>query len=120
MGLPGSMRWTSATTTRAIVVAAFLFLQFVVPAVLLFARRPARFGWQMFAAHTNAPAIAAEHADGSRALLRVDDYFAFRRGDLDPAVFERLPAHICAVDPAIAIVYVRRTPDAAIEAHRCR
>jgi hypothetical protein len=114
------MRWTPGTTVRAVLVAAFLVVQFVVPAVLLFARRPARFGWQMFATHTNAPAIAAEHADGSRALLRVDDYFAFRRGDLDPAAFERLPAHVCAVDPTITTVYVRRTPDASIEAHPCR
>jgi hypothetical protein len=115
-----SRRWTPRLTARALVVAMFLFVQFVVPTVLLFARRPARFGWQMFAAHTNAPAIAAERSDGSRALLRVDDYFAFRRGDLDPTVFERLPAHVCAVDPTITTVFVRRTPEASIEAHPCR
>jgi hypothetical protein len=107
-------------TARAVLVGLFLAVQFVVPTVLLFTRRPARFGWQMFAAHTNAPAIAAERRDGSRALLHVDDYFAFRRGDLDPAAFERLPAHICAVDATITTVFTRRTPDAIIEAHSCR
>jgi hypothetical protein len=116
----GSPRSTPPVAARAMLAIAFLVLQFVVPAVLLFGRRPARFGWQMFAAHTNAPAIAAEHTDGSRALLRVDDYFAFRRGDLDPAAFDRLPAHVCAVDPTVTTVYMRRTPDAAIEPHPCR
>ena len=116
------MRWTSATGARALLCAGYLTLQVVVPAVLLLGPRPARFGWQMFAAHTVAPAFAVEHADGRRALVDVDDFFAFRRGDLDPAAFDRLPAHLCRVDPSIVIVYERRAPDpaAAIETHPCR
>jgi hypothetical protein len=107
---------------RALVGGAFLIVQIVVPAALLLGRRPARFGWQMFAAHTVSPAFAVEHADGSRALVTVDDYFAFRRGDLDPGVFDRLPAHLCGLDPSIVTVYERRLPDpsAPIEAHPCR
>lgn len=105
---------------RAALGLAFLTLQVIVPAALLFARRPARFGWQMFAAHTTAPMFAVEHADGSRALVDVDDYFAFRRGDLDRSVFDRLPAHLCALDPTVATVYERRPPALTIEAHACR
>jgi hypothetical protein len=107
---------------RAAIGAVFLALQIGVPTVLLFARRPARFGWQMFAAHTVSPAFAVEHADGSRALVRVDDYFAFRRADLDPATYDRLPAHLCRLDPTVVVVYERRVPDAAapIESHPCR
>lgn len=105
---------------RALLGLVFLTLQVVVPAALLVGRRPARFGWQMFAAHTNAPAFALEHADGSRALIAVDDYFAFRRGDLDPAIYDRLPAHLCAVEPSVVTVYERRTPEAPIESHPCR
>ena len=110
------------TAGRALLYGAYLTVQVVVPSVLLFGSRPARFGWQMFAAHTVAPAFAVEHADGSRARVNVDDYFAFRRGDLDPTVFDRLPAHLCRVDPLIVTVYERRVPDpdVPIEVHPCR
>lgn len=114
--------WTRTTLRRALLCAAYVSVQIVVPAVLLLGPRPARFGWQMFAAHTIAPAFAVEHADGRRAMVDVDDFFAFRRGDLDPAVFDRLPPHLCRVDPSITTVYERRVPDPAapIEAHPCR
>ena len=116
------MRSFSALLVRAALAVGFLTLQVVVPTWLLFGARPARFGWQMFAAHTVAPAFAVEHADGRRALVDVDDFFAFRRGDLDPAAFDRLPAHLCRIDPSIVTVYERRAPDpaAAIETHPCR
>jgi hypothetical protein len=114
------VRWTPATIARAALCLGFLTLQVVVPTVLLFGPRPARFGWQMFAAHTTAPAFATAHADGRRTLVDVDDYFAFRRGDLDPAVFDRLPAHICRLDPSVVTVYERCTAEAQIEAHPCR
>ncbi len=116
------MTWTAATTRRALVCGLYLTLQIVVPAMRLFGPRPARFGWQMFAAHTVSPAFAVEHADGRRALVDVDDFFAFRRGDLDPAAFDRLPAHLCRIDPSIVTVYERRIPDpeAPIETHPCR
>jgi len=106
---------------RAAVGAVVLMLQFGVPTALLFAPRPARFGWQMFATHTLSPAFAVEHADGSRALVQIDDYFAFRRGDLDPRVFDRLPAHLCRIDPSVVMVYERRPgPAAPVEKHPCR
>lgn len=105
---------------RAVLSLAFLTLQVAVPTVLLFGPRPARFGWQMFSAHTTAPAFAVEHADGSRALVDVDDYFAFRRGDLDPVVFDRLPVHLCRIDPTVVTVYERRPAETTIEAHPCR
>jgi len=116
------VRWTTITVTRALLCGVYLTLQIVVPAVLLLGPRPARFGWQMFAAHTVAPAFAVEYADGHRALVDVDDFFAFRRGDLDPAVFDRLPAHFCRVDPSIVTVYEHRVPDpeVPIEVHPCR
>ena len=116
------MRWTRPIIVRALVGAVFLGLQFGVPTVALFRQRPARFGWQMFAAHTVSPAFAVERTDGTRTLVTVDDWFAFRRGDLGPAAYDRLPAHLCHVDPSIVTVYERRTPDAAapIESHPCR
>jgi len=114
------VRSSSALLARATVVVAFLTLQVVVPTLLLFGARPARFGWQMFAAHTRAPVYVVERTDGSRAVIDVDDYFAMRRGDLDPAVFARFPAHLCALEPSIVTVYEQRIPQGAIEAHACR
>ncbi len=110
----------TATRARAALSLVFLSLQVAVPTALLFGPRPARFGWQMFSAHTTAPVFAVEHADGSRALVDVDDYFAFRRGDLDPAVFDRLPAHLCRIDATVVTVYERRPGETTIEAHPCR
>jgi len=114
------VRLVSALLLRAALAVGFLTLQIVVPTWLLFGARPARFGWQMFAAHTRAPAYVVERADGSRTLVDVDDYFAFRRGDLDPAVFDRLSAHLCALEPSVVTVYEQRVPQGAIEAHACR
>ena len=115
-------RRPAATVGPALVCAAYLVVQVVVPAVQLLGPRPARFGWQMFAAHTIAPAFIVENADGRHARVDVDDFFAFRRGDLDPAVFDRLPPHLCRLDPQITVVYERRVPDPAapIETHPCR
>jgi hypothetical protein len=101
-------------------IGAFLAIQFAVPTALLFGRRPARFGWQMFSSHSVAPIVVAVRPDGSRAVLRVDDYFAFRRGDIDPRSFDRLPAHICRVEPAVASLFVRRRPGSPWETHACR
>jgi hypothetical protein len=114
------VRSSPALLVRAALALAFLTLQVVVPTVLLFRARPARFGWQMFATHTRAPAFVVEHRDGSRAPVDIDAYFAWRRGDLDPAVFERFPAHLCAVEPSVATVYEQRLPQGAIKAHPCR
>jgi hypothetical protein len=114
------VRSSPVLSLRAVFALAFLTLQWVVPTVLLFGARPARFGWQMFAAHTRAPAFAVEHRDGTRAVIAIDDYFAFRRGDLDPAAFERVPAHLCALDSSIATVYEQRVAQGPIDAHPCR
>ncbi len=114
------MRSSPALLVRATLVVGFLTLQVVVPTLLLFGARPVRFGWQMFAAHTRAPAFVVERADGSRAVIDVDDYFAMRRGDLDPTVFDRFPAHLCALEPSVVTVYEQRVPQGAIEAHACR
>ena len=90
------------------------------PSLLLFGPRPARFGWQMFASHSVAPVIVAIRADGSRRAPRVDDYFAFRRGDIAPDSLARLPAHVCRVEPGIERVLVQWRDGGEWELHFCR
>jgi len=99
-----SKRWTPRTVAAAAFALLFLALQVGVPLVRLLGPRPARFGWQMYAATTPLPTLVGVRADGGRDTLPVGDYFAFLRSDLAPSVFERLPRHVCTVAPGLVAV----------------
>jgi len=99
-----SNRWTPRTAAAAAFALLFLALQVGVPLVRLFGPRPARFGWQMYAATTPLPTLVGVRADGGRDTLAVGDYFAFLRSDLAPSAFERLPRHVCTVVPGLRAV----------------
>jgi hypothetical protein len=82
---------------------AFLVAQVVVPCWQLTQPRPARFGWQMYAAGASASAFAAVHGDGSLRPIALADYIVRRRDDLDLRRF--LPPAICARTGAVAVRY---------------
>ena len=79
---------------RALLVAAFLGSQVVIPLVQLPKPRPARFGWQMFAGMPNHPRFTLIGRDGSRRTVDQNQYIGNYRGDLDLAA--ALPLHLCA------------------------
>jgi hypothetical protein len=109
------------TLSAAAFVAAYLAVQIGVPTARLFAPRPSRFGWQMFAAAPRAPLVVATRTDGGRDTLDVDAYFAFQRGDLSRSAYDKLWPHICRVGPTVERVTVRWPGSAAsTESHRCR
>jgi hypothetical protein len=110
---------TDRQIARLLVVLG-LAVQIGVPARQLFRPRQARFGWQMFSNPTPRPVVIAIRAAGARDTLRVDDYFAFRRGDLNPSYIERLPPHLCRVIPELEGVVIRRGVTAPAVVHRCR
>jgi hypothetical protein len=115
-------RLTSGRLGAALFVAAYLAVQVGVPTARLFAPRPSRFGWQMFAAAPQAPFVVATRVDGRRDTLDVDAYFAFQRGDLNRSAYDKLWPHICRVAPTIESVSVRWPGSAAVaapESHRC-
>jgi hypothetical protein len=102
-----------------LVVVLGLAVQIGVPARQLFRPRQARFGWQMFSNITPGPVVIVIRAAGTRDTLRVDDYFAFRRGDLSPSYIERLPPHLCRVIPELKGVVIHRGVSAPAEVHWC-
>ena len=118
---PGRAEVTAGRMGRParLLILLGLALQIGVPLRQLFRPRPARFGWQMFSVRAPAPIVIALRKGGTRDTLRVDDYFAFRRGDLSPSYVDRLPPHLCGVIPDAEGIVLHRRAGAPAEIHRC-
>jgi hypothetical protein len=82
---------------------AFLVIQIVVPLWQLTQPRPARFGWQMYAAGAPAAEFAAVGRDGSVTPVALHEYIVRRRDDLD--LLGVLPPAVCARTGAVAVRY---------------
>ncbi len=82
---------------------AFLAVQIVVPAWQLTRSRPARFGWQMYAAGAPASAFSVVGRDGAVTSIALESYIVRRRDDLD--LLRYLPPAICARTGAVAVRY---------------
>ena len=80
----------------------FLVVQVVVPSWQLTQPRPARFGWQMYAAGAGV-AFAVVGRDGAVTPVALEDYIVRRRDDLDLRRY--LPPVICARTGAAAVRY---------------
>jgi hypothetical protein len=102
-----------------LVIFLALALQIGVPLRQLFRPRPARFGWQMFSVRPPPPIVIVLREGSARDTLHVDDYFAFRRGDLNPSYVEHLAPHLCAVIPDAQGIVLHRRAAAPAEIHRC-
>jgi hypothetical protein len=87
----------------ACLMPAFLAVQIAVPLVRLWAPRPVRFGWQMFAGIRSAPRFATITTDSLVAELTRADILGHPRADMDLAD-DRIHAHLCAVTPGISAV----------------
>jgi len=83
--------------------SAFLAIQIAVPAWQLTQPRPARFGWQMYAAGAPASGFSAVGRDGSVTAVVLESYVVRRRDDLD--LLRYLPPAICARTGAVAVRY---------------
>ena len=82
---------------------AFLVVQILVPSWQLTKPRPARFGWQMYAAGTPASEFFVVGRDGSVTSVPLEEYIVRTRDDLD--VLRYLPPAICARTGAAAVRY---------------
>jgi hypothetical protein len=91
----------------------FLVIQIVVPSWQLTKPRPARFGWQMYAAGAPAAEFAAVGRDGSVTSVALEEYVVRRRDDLD--VLRHLPPAICARTGAAAVRYRDAARQAQVE-----
>jgi hypothetical protein len=88
-------------TLLTALIAAFVAVQFAVPAVMLFEPRPARFGWQMYSALPPVPEAWTVAANGAETPIDVDAQFAARRAELDYVGILR--ADLCRATGAIAV-----------------
>lgn len=70
-------------TAIALLVAAFLAIQLLVPTVALFGPRPARFSWQMYSALPRVPHAWTVAADGSEEPVDLGAVFAVQRAEID-------------------------------------
>ena len=114
------LRWRPVDIAAAACVAVVLALQLAIPAVQLAGPRQQRFGWQMFSSAPLGPSLTAVTTAGERRPLVLDDYFAFRRGDLHPSYAARLPAHVCRVTPGVSSVEVLAPGADRPAVHPCR
>jgi hypothetical protein len=82
-------------------VAAFVAMQLLIPAVALFESRPARFGWQMYSALPRLPQAWVIDSDGNQRPVDLTDLFAVRRAEIDYE--DVLRAGLCVATGAAAI-----------------
>ena len=82
---------------------AFLAVQILVPSWQLTKPRPARFGWQMYAAGAPASEFSVVGRDGSVTSIALEEYIVRTRDDLD--VLRYLPPAICARTGAASVRY---------------
>lgn len=100
----------SRRSLAATLIAAFLAVQVAIPVIALLSDRPARFGWQMYAAFPQLPDAWLIHADGSEEPVDLTDLFAVRRAEIDYAA--ALRDQLCSVADAAAVRVVPAEGDA--------
>lgn len=112
---PLGVRGRAAT----LVFAGVLAVQVAVPALKLGSDGPARFGWQMFANVWPASTFTVEYVDGGVDTVRVTDYMAKPRPEIDLPTL--LPPHLCGhLDGASAVSVHAPGPDGRTAVHPCR
>lgn len=80
----------------------FLAVQLTVPALALSEPRPARWGWQMYSGVRTQSTFTIVRENGEHDDVALSDYLGYPRSEIELA--ERLPAHICEVEPdAVAV-----------------
>lgn len=109
--------WRSRSAIAAL-CTIFVLVQLLVPAAqLIWAARPARFGWQMFSVSAPPPDFAIELRDGTTEPLDIKPYVVSLRGDVPLAQF--LPPHVCRVVPGVVAVRYRLPGALHSEAYQC-
>jgi hypothetical protein len=110
-------RLSARATIVAVLVAAFLAIQLVVPATALFGPRPARFAWHMYSALPEVPRAWTVGADGDEQPVDLGSLFAVQRAEIDYAAVLR--AGLCDATGAAA-VKIQLTDTAPSELIECR
>jgi hypothetical protein len=109
-------RLSARATIVALLVAAFLAVQLVVPVAALFGPRPARFAWHMYSALPDLPRAWTVQADGTEAPIELSGLFAVQRAEIDYAAVLR--TGLCDATGAAA-VKIQLAHEAAPEVIAC-
>jgi hypothetical protein len=94
-------RLSARATLIAVLVAALLAAQLVVPVAALFGPRPARFAWHMYSALPEVPHAWTVSAEGTEQPVDLGSLFAVQRAEIDYAAVLR--AGLCEATGAAAV-----------------
>ena len=95
-----AMRAGRVATLRALLLAAVVAVVIGLPAVQLFAHRPAPFGWQMYSGLPRLPQVWTLDASGTATPVEMGDVFARHRVEMD---FRGLVVSALCGDGAVAV-----------------
>ena len=96
----------------------FLTVQVAVPiGQMLWAPRPARFGWQMYSVVSAAPQFDLMLRDGSTQPVAIEAYVTSLRSDVPLARY--LPPHLCRLFPQAAAVRYQMHDGSQSGTYRC-
>jgi hypothetical protein len=108
--------WVQIAATTFFI--GFLIIQLIMPIVqLIWAPRPARFGWQMFSVSSPPPNFAVVLDDGTSKPIAIESFVTSLRGDVPLAQF--LPPHLCRVVPHIIAVHYQFREASQSETYVC-
>jgi hypothetical protein len=111
-------RSANARIFTVVFFVGFVLLQLITPvAQLLWAPRPARFGWQMFSIVAPPPVFTLVRDDGTSSAVDIKPYVISLRGDVPLAQF--LPPHLCRVVPHVVAVRIQPSNVDQVEVYRC-
>ena len=112
----GRTAWVRAVVTTFFM--GFLIVQLIIPIVqLVWAPRPARFGWQMFSVSAPPPSFAVMLSDGTTRPIAIEPFVTSLRGDVPLSQF--LPPHLCRVVPHVVAVRYQFHESSQPETYLC-
>lgn len=82
----------------------FLTVQLTIATAALFEPRPARWSWQMYSGARTQMKFTIIRENGTLDDVALSDYLGNPRLDID--LSERLPAHICNVEPDASAIRI--------------
>lgn len=101
-----------------VVCSAVVVFQLGVPLAQLWAPRPARWGWQMFATLPPNPTFTVVLETGSVQPVDPAAYFGYARGEIDSQVV--LPPHVCRTIPDAITVQIHHPQTTQLQEYTCR
>lgn len=101
-----------------VVFSAVILFQLGVPLAQLWAPRPARWGWQMYATLPAPLTFSVVLHNGTVQPIDPAAYITLQRTEIDFATV--LPPHLCHVTPGAVAVQIQQSQTPQLEEYVCR